>query len=66
MKSNFSNTRDSQQHGIAIIHQELNLPTNISIAQNMYLGRLPHNALGMVDTSASWLKMRENLGSGGS
>ena len=46
---NFSNTRDSQQHGIAIIHQELNLPTNISIAQNMYLGRLPHNALGMVD-----------------
>lgn len=46
---NFTNTRDSQRDGIAIIHQELNLPTNISIAQNMYLGRLPHNAIGMVD-----------------
>ncbi len=46
---NFSNTRESQKDGIAIIHQELNLPTNISIAQNIYLGRLPHNKVGIVD-----------------
>lgn len=31
--------KDAQKHGIAIIHQELNLIPNLSVAQNMYLGR---------------------------
>lgn len=38
---NFSNTKDSQNHGIAIIHQELNLVQHLSIAENIFLGREP-------------------------
>ncbi len=35
----FANTRESQGHGIAIIHQELNLCWNLTVAENVLLGR---------------------------
>ncbi len=34
----FKNIKDSEHRGIAIIHQELALVPNLSIAENMYLG----------------------------
>lgn len=39
----FNNTRESQDHGIAIIHQELNLVRDLSVAENIFLGREPLN-----------------------
>lgn len=36
---NFKGTKDSQEAGIAIIHQELNLVGNLTIAENIFLGR---------------------------
>ena len=44
----FQNPRMSQDSGIAIIHQELNMPVNLSIAQYIYLGRTPTNKFGIV------------------
>ena len=38
---NFSNTSASQSRGIAIIHQELNLVKDLSIGENIFLGREP-------------------------
>lgn len=38
---NFANTKESQNNGIAIIHQELNLIQHLSIAENIFLGREP-------------------------
>jgi len=35
----FKNTVDAREAGIAIIHQELNLCENLSVADNMFLGR---------------------------
>ncbi|MCH2118517.1 MAG: sugar ABC transporter ATP-binding protein [Pirellulales bacterium] len=35
------NVRQSMQHGIRLIHQELNLCDNLSIAENIFLGRQP-------------------------
>jgi len=35
----FSNTRDAQQAGVSIIHQELNLVEQLSAAANIFLGR---------------------------
>jgi ribose transport system ATP-binding protein len=35
----FSGTRDAEDSGIAIIHQELNLVPHLSIAENIFLGR---------------------------
>ncbi|MCW5941052.1 MAG: sugar ABC transporter ATP-binding protein [Fimbriimonadaceae bacterium] len=40
--------QDATRLGIALIHQELNLSDNLSVAENVFLGREPHR-LGMVD-----------------
>ncbi|WP_263262932.1 sugar ABC transporter ATP-binding protein [Pseudomonas sp. RIT-PI-S] len=39
----------AQQAGIAMIHQELNLMPFMTIAENIWLGREPTHALGLVD-----------------
>ena len=40
--------KTAQHHGIALIHQELNLSENLSIAANIFLGREPAKA-GFID-----------------
>lgn len=34
-----SSTRDAARHGIGMVHQELNLFENLSVAENIFLGR---------------------------
>ncbi len=41
---------DSMRHGIAFIHQELNVLGNLDVAANVFLGREPKNALGLIDS----------------
>ena len=41
--------RDSQDQGISIIHQELNLLPELSIAANIFLGREPRTRFGSID-----------------
>jgi ribose transport system ATP-binding protein len=48
----FSGPRDSQDQGISIIHQELNLIPELSIAENIFLGREPLGPLGKIRWSA--------------
>ena len=43
--------RDAQRHGIAIIYQELNLIPELTVAENIFLGREPRNAAGLLDTA---------------
>ncbi|MDF2440801.1 MAG: ribose transport system ATP-binding protein, partial [Abditibacteriota bacterium] len=43
------NPRDAQGQGIAIIHQELNLIPELSIAENIFLGREPKTRWGTLD-----------------
>ncbi len=43
--------RDAQRHGIAIIYQELNLIPELTVAENIYLGREMHTAAGLLDTA---------------
>ena len=45
------NPRDAQRHGIATIHQELNLIPELTIAENIFLGREPHTATGLLDSA---------------
>ncbi|MDP5253146.1 MULTISPECIES: ribose ABC transporter ATP-binding protein RbsA [unclassified Vibrio] len=52
---NFSGPRDSQQAGISIIHQELNLIPELSIAENIFLGREITNRLGKIQ----WPQMHQ-------
>jgi len=37
------------EHGIVTISQELSLATSLTVAENIYLGRLPRNRFGIVD-----------------
>lgn len=45
----FGSTRDAEQAGVAIIHQELNLIDDLSAAANIFLGREQHNRWGVLD-----------------
>ena len=45
----FQNTREARDAGIAIIFQELNLIPQLTIAENIFLGREPLTKLGTID-----------------
>lgn len=45
----FAGPREAQAAGISIIHQELNLIPQLSVAENIFLGREPLTPLGLVD-----------------
>lgn len=47
--------------GIAMIHQELSLSHALSVAENIFLGRLPRNKAGLIDTRKLYRDSRELL-----
>ncbi|KEQ16514.1 ribose ABC transporter ATP-binding protein RbsA [Endozoicomonas numazuensis] len=51
----FRGPKDSQERGVSIIHQELNLIPELSIAENIFLGREPMGRFGRIN----WKAMRE-------
>lgn len=60
----FKDTRDAQNRGIAIIHQELNLLPELSVSENIFLGREISNSFGVLDEStmrACSLKLLKKL-----
>ena len=44
----FTSPRDAQAAGIGIIHQELQLMNHLTIAQNIFIGREPKRAFGLL------------------
>lgn len=54
------NVSEALQLGIALIHQELNLVDNLSVAENLFLGREPQR-LGLVDRRRLRLLARQAL-----
>jgi ABC-type sugar transport system ATPase subunit len=48
----FQGTRDAEEAGISIIHQELNLVEDLSVAANVFLGREKRTWLGLLDDRA--------------
>ena len=57
----FNGPRDSQDQGISIIHQELNLIPELSIAENIFLGREPLGPLGKIRWSALYAEAQRLL-----
>jgi ribose transport system ATP-binding protein len=43
--------REAQRRGIAIIHQELNLIPELTVAENIFLGREPRTGAGLLDVT---------------
>ena len=48
----FRTPAEAQAHGIAMVHQECLLAQHLSVAENIFLGRQPTSALGMVNRRA--------------
>ena len=48
----FSNIKESQDAGISIIHQELNMMNHLTVAQNIYIGREPMKKGVYIDDKA--------------
>ena len=48
----FNNPRQALDFGVSTVFQELSLLPNLTIAENMFLGREPHNAFGAIDYRA--------------
>ena len=45
----FSGPKDALENGIAMVHQELNQCLERNVVDNLFLGRYPRNAMGIVD-----------------
>lgn len=45
----FHNTREAQDNGIVIVHQELNMVGDLTVAQNIFIGREPKKGLRIDD-----------------
>lgn len=50
----FSGPRDSLEKGVAVIYQELSLVPELSVAENIFLGRLPRGRFAAID----WTELR--------
>ncbi|MEI6257510.1 MAG: sugar ABC transporter ATP-binding protein [Planctomycetota bacterium] len=57
----FAGTKDAEQAGIAIIHQELALVEDLSVAANVFLGREKRTPLGLLDDRAMHNECRRLL-----
>ena len=57
----FASPHDSQARGIGMVYQELNLVPDLSVAENIYLGRQPVGRFGIVDRGRLRSQARELL-----
>ncbi len=52
-------TLDAQKNGISTVYQEVNLCPNLSVAENLFIGREPTTKIGTVDRKAMLRRARE-------
>jgi len=59
---NVSNPHHAMQLGIATVHQQFTLIPELTVAENLFLGRLPRTRLGLVDWDRLYRDAEEVLG----
>lgn len=57
-EASFSNPKDAMEHGVSMVHQELNQVMKRDVAENLLLGRIP-TKYGLVDHKAMYDYCRE-------
>ena len=57
----FSKIRDSEDKGIVIIHQELALIPELTIAENMFLGNERRNKAGIIDWTKTYSEAQKQM-----
>ena len=48
-ETEFHNTREAQDAGVVIVHQELNMVGDLTVAQNIFIGREPKKGFSIDD-----------------
>jgi ABC-type sugar transport system ATPase subunit len=54
-----SGPKDARRHGIATVYQDLALVDELSLAENMFLGRMPKRSVGGVVSVVDYDRMRD-------
>ncbi|MCY7673643.1 sugar ABC transporter ATP-binding protein [Bacillus safensis] len=49
-ETTFKNPKEAEQHGIAFIHQELNIWPDMTVLENLFIGKEIYTKLGLLDT----------------
>lgn len=57
----FHSTKDAERHGIAMIYQEFNMIPELSIAENIFLGRLPKTKYKTINWKKLYQDAEETL-----
>src|SRR3954449_5545264 len=57
-QTRFRSTRDAHAAGIAMVHQELSVAPDLTVAENVFLGTQPTNRFGLVQ----WRRMAREAG----
>ena len=57
----YSNIRDSEKDGIAVVHQELALIPELTIAENMFMGNERRNKFGVIDWNRTYTEADEAM-----
>src|SRR5215468_1665498 len=57
-ETHFHSARDAHAAGIAMVHQELSVAPDLTVAENVFLGNQPTNRLGLVQ----WRRMAREAG----
>src|SRR6201987_6361630 len=60
-ETRFRSARDARAAGIAMVHQELSVAPDLSVAENVFLGVQPTNRIGLVQWRRMAREAREQL-----
>jgi ribose transport system ATP-binding protein len=61
----FRNTQEALSNGVLLIHQEISLVPELTVAENIFLGNLPTRGLGIVNRGALFRRGRQILAEAG-
>src|SRR5437867_8127699 len=61
LEKRFANVREAEQDGIAVIYQELSLVKELSVAENIFLGREPRR-FGVINWETLYSRAQKLLG----
>lgn len=65
---NITNVNEAQNQGVYVVPQEVQVQPNLTVAENIFLGRLPKNSMGLVDWRETYRqaeKVKARLGEAG-
>ena len=58
-QTNITNVKEAQSHGIYVVPQEVQVQPNLTVAENIFLGKLPKTKLGLVDWKETYRRAEE-------